>query len=102
MTFCEVIESLCKHPQMYTMSGTFEEVVAWIEGYTMNARNNRQDARFQLYDFNRWLASKRNYPDHIVATSYLRQSYPEDKEALAALASLFREFVSSTDHNHVG
>jgi len=76
------------------MNGTFEEVVAWIEGYTMNARKNSHDARFQLYDFNRWLATKRNYSDHIVASHHLREAYVDDHEALAAFASLFREFVS--------
>ena len=97
MIFCEVIEALCRNPGQYTMGGTFEEIVAWIEGYTMNARRHRNDARFQLYRFNNWLASKRNYSNHIVAYTYLRQTYANDSEALAELARLFREFVAESE-----
>ncbi len=97
MTFCEVIEALCRNPSQYTMGGTFEEIVAWIEGYTINARTHPNDARFQLYKFNDWLAFKQHYSNHIVAYTYLRETYPNDSDALAEFARLFREFVTECE-----
>jgi len=80
------------------MNGTFEEVVAWIEGYTTNARKGPDDARFQLNEFNRWLATKRNYSSDIVAYTHLRETYHDDGEALAELAQSFREFASEREN----
>ncbi len=40
--FLEYIEALCKHPEMYTPTGSFYEVVSFLEGFgaQINIENN--------------------------------------------------------------
>lgn len=92
MTFADIVGTLCRYPQMYTMNGSFPEVIAYIEGYTVaDPKNSRRDWR----GFSKWLSARVGYPNHVVASVYLRQTYRDDAEALKELARLFREYADS-------
>jgi hypothetical protein len=96
-TFADLVEVLCKYPQMYTMNGTFVEIVAYLEGYTTadSKRNSRQD----LNGFTKWLSARLGYSNHIVASKYLRDMYPDDAEALTEFSRLYREYADSECRN---
>ena len=92
VTFADVVETLCRYPRMYTMNGSFAEVVAFLEGYTIaDAKDSRRD----WHGFSRWLTAKMGYPDNVVAPVYLRRTYRDDAEALKELDRLFREYAGS-------
>lgn len=94
MSFADVVGTLCLYPQMYTMNGSFPEVIAYIEGYIVaDPKNLRRD----WHGFSKWLSARVGYPHHVVASVYLRQTYLDDTEALKELARLFREYADSGD-----
>jgi hypothetical protein len=93
-TFADVIGFLCKRPQMYTMRGSFNEVIAFIEGYTTGDRN--RSTRLEWHGFSRWLSEKFEYPSSEVASEYVRKTYPDDREALESLARLYRQYAEES------
>jgi hypothetical protein len=97
MIFVDVVEAVCKHPQMYTMNGTFAEVTAYLEGYTTaDSKNSRRE----LHGFNRWLSAKLGYPSHVVSWVYLHETYPDDAQALKELSRLYREYADFGDDSN--
>jgi hypothetical protein len=94
MSFADIVEALCKRPQMYTMNGTFVEVTAYLEGYTTADPKN---SRRELHGFNSWLSVKLGYPSHIVSWVYLREIYPDDAEALQSCLG----FIGSMLNQHI-
>ena len=79
---------------MYTMHGSFPEVVAFIEGYTTNDRTRQ--SRIEWHGFSSWLSARMKYPESKVAAQYLRETYTNDSEAISHLAELCLEYVQST------
>ena len=75
---------------MYTRRGSFNEVIAFIEGYTTADRPN--GSRAEWHGFSRWLSEKFDYRSDKVAAEYLGESFPDDGEALENLARLYREY----------
>ena len=90
-TLADVVENLCKRPGMYTMGGSFNEVIAFLEGYTTANRPN--GSRLEWHGFNRWTAERCGYQSHIVAAKYLREKFPDDRDALANLATFYRQYA---------
>jgi hypothetical protein len=89
MTFADIVGTLCRYPQMYTMNGSFPEVIAYIECYTVaDPKKSRRD----WHGFSEWLSAEIGYPNHVVASVYLRQTYRDDAEALKELARLYCEY----------
>ncbi|MGH9880012.1 MAG: hypothetical protein ACRD6N_01150 [Pyrinomonadaceae bacterium] len=69
----------------------FSEVIAFIEGYTTGAY--AKHARREWHGFNEWLSSKLGYPSYTVTTTYLRNTYLNDSQALSELARLYLEYA---------
>lgn len=78
---------------MYTMHGSFPEVIAFIEGYTTSDRT--RGSRIEWHGFSRWLSARMKYPDSKVAAQYLRETYTSDSEAISHLADFYSYYVQS-------
>jgi len=95
MTFTDVVGFICKRPKMYTMNGTFAEVIAFIDGYT--SADSVKKSRMEWHGFSSWLAKRLEYSDAIVAAEYLRERYPSDDEAIDELAQRYAEYALTKD-----
>jgi|SRR5215216_3470543 len=90
-SFADVIQWVCKRPAMYTMHGSFPEVIAYIEGYSTS--DTTRKSRNEWHGFSRWLSARMEYPDSKVASHYLRETYSDDAEAITHLAELYLEYA---------
>ena len=91
VSFADVVHYVCKRPAMYTMHGSFPEVIAYIEGYTTS--DTTRKSRLEWHGFSRWLSARMDYQDDKVAARYLRETYPNDDEAISRLAELYSEYA---------
>ena len=46
----------------------------------------------EWHGFSEWLATKFDYPSSVVAAMYLRNTYPDDLEALRHLTDFYLEY----------
>ena len=57
--FCEIVEAVCRRPKMYTATGTFNEVVAFLEGYALGGANlDEKEYHSRTTPFRKWLGNK--------------------------------------------
>ena len=93
MHFIDVVEALCKRPKMYTLNGTFGEVVAHLEGYA-NGKKFGPNGRSSSYfiGFHKWLDT--NHPSE---SRHLKElvAAESDHDALSEFARLYRLYESS-------
>jgi hypothetical protein len=71
--FIDIVEALCKRPRMYTLNGTFGEIIAHLEGYA-NGKALGPKGRSGSY-FNRFY-------------SWLDTTHPDDSQRLKELITL--------------
>ena len=63
--FVELVEHICKRPRMFTMGGTFGEIVAYLTGYAAGAPNcpiGGGDDRWRA--FNRFVTATCRAPEN--------------------------------------
>lgn len=98
--FCEAIEYICQYPyrKMWLRTGSFDEVVAYLEGYSMGAQVERHGHHTFTVPFGHWLAIK--FPSkrkgNILGWDEYREVFPDEDEAIANLPVLYREFAESS------
>jgi len=95
-SFCLTVDALCKRPKMYTVNGTYGEIVALIDGLAGGARVLPVAGHHSLDPFHRWLAKTDRFADKYGFTDYgkFREHFEDDKSALRDFAILFRQFCS--------
>ena len=96
MTFTDVIEAICKRPEMYTMNGSFAEVLAHLEGYANGKRlgfKGRSSSYF--HGFGDWVGSQMGVPKHPRFWRYFAGQFPDDATAAREFARLWRIYRES-------
>jgi hypothetical protein len=93
MTFVDIVEAICKRPQMYTMHGTFGEALALLDGFAYGAKlgfRGRSSSYF-VY-FGMWLQMKFASTGDSYSWDDFLSAYPDDATALKEFARLYREY----------
>ena len=109
--FCKTIEYIClyEHRCLWLQTGSFNEVLAYLEGYADGAKVERHGHHTYTTPFKHWLAikfSSKRKPER--ATSDLlnwdeyRQIFPDEEEAITNLPILYREFAESAHLENLG
>jgi hypothetical protein len=96
--FAGMLCHLCKRPGMYTMTGSFREVVAFLCGYD-HARGltiGMSATRAEMTRFGEWLLRKWRYTEYMPwSQALLRHCGDDEERALAQLWPLFEEFLTA-------
>lgn len=89
----EFIEAVLTRPAMYTMGGSYEEVVAFLDGYLTAAARARPDARhvMEWTALRQFLAERLRTNDAGVFAA-LRARNADSQAALDDLRRLYAEF----------
>jgi hypothetical protein len=91
--FCEIAEAVCKHPEMYTPTGSFYEVISFLEGYGNGANVGENTFHSTFTPFHKWLLAKQVVNQSIHVWGDFRKHYSSDSEALDNFVNLYREYV---------
>ncbi len=100
--FVSFAEAVLLRPKMYTLGGTYEEAMAFLEGYFSGmAKENPYAAPVcEWVSFQRWLAEQLAVPTSD-ALSKLKSTYPSSQDALSGMLewlSRFRAECAERDH----
>jgi hypothetical protein len=96
LTFSDIIQAVCKRPRVYTLNGTFGEVLTLLDGYAYGAKlgkRNRSSSYFN--DFAVWIASTRNYSRDVPLWDTFIKDCPDEQTAIREFARLWREYEES-------
>jgi hypothetical protein len=93
--FIEVIEAICKNPNTYTKSGSFYEVVIFLEGYAMGANIGDNNYHSKFTPFHQWIVGKFHLGKLFVTWTDFREIFSTDSDALKELSVLYKEYVES-------
>ena len=111
LEFCPHIEYICAHDyrHMWLRTGSFNEVLAYLEGYANGAQVERHGHHTFTVPFCHWLAIKFSgqfqpkYVDcNILYWDEYREIFPDEEEAIANLPILYREFAESEHLKNLG
>lgn len=82
---------------MYTMNGTFAEIVAHLDGYAKGGEVKDGPTHYSWTPFLQWLAVKFNDPKKFgyLPWKVFLASYPDEETALKELARFYREYAAS-------
>lgn len=91
-----IIGAVLARPTMYTVSGSFGEIVAFLDGYTSGvARHHPQvEVVAEWSAFRDWLSDQTHTPQSEVFIGLWKQ-HDDNGEALACLRQLYREFKAA-------
>jgi hypothetical protein len=95
--FLEVIEGICKKPKTHTASGSFFEVIMFLEGFALGADVGNNSYHSKFTPFNKWLAQKFAVDEVIVTWVEYRGFFPTDSEAVSMLPTLFKEYLAAKE-----
>ena len=86
-------EAVLRRPAMYTMNGTFAEVVAFLNGYYSGAARGHLDwpPVIEWTDLERWLANRLGVAS-TEAFRRIEQSFDDNCERIDALADWYARF----------
>ena len=90
--------AVIRRPRMYTLDGTFEEVVAFLEGYYsgLAKADPRTTQVSEWYAFQQWLSKKLNIsPSEL--WPHFRQLNEDGQMPLERLAEWFGKFVEQSE-----
>lgn len=93
-------EAVCLRPTMYTLGGTFEEVIAFLEGYHSGVATGNLYAPAVLWwqSFREWLALQLGVEQSEVFSS-LRGLHASSGEALKDLTARIAHFRQQNPRN---
>jgi hypothetical protein len=92
MTFEEVVLTVCKHHQAYTLNGTFGEMLAFLEGYAKGSRIGSSGSCFSQYA--EWLSERLNYPRPELWDLF-RKRHRDDDATIDEFVKLWQEYEST-------
>lgn len=93
--FFEIVETLCKHPKLYTPTGSFYEVVSFLEGYASGINVGDSSYHSKFTPFHKWLAEIVNENKVVLNWSDYRQRFKDDKTAFNALKVEYKQFTDN-------
>ena len=86
-TFTEFIEHICKRPLMYCLGGSFNEVSAFINGYS-----SAKKTPISGTDFHQFVCLKNSFPSNYVWTYVIKTCAKNDEEAITIMKDTILEF----------
>ena len=98
--FQEMLEHMCRRPEMYVGERRFRTLAAFIDGFSLglSEANPNPDTPVALAGFRPWLAEKfyksDALPRNMVWWGYIESLYPDDEERFTQLPVLYEEFLS--------
>jgi hypothetical protein len=82
---------------MYTPTGSFFEVVSFLEGLGSAAKID-QHSHSKFAPFRRWMAARLNKDERFPITwNEFAEIYSTDSEAIEALPALYNQFLSNVE-----
>ena len=92
-----LVAAVCRAPKIYTLGGTFPEVVAFLEGFyaALEWRRAAPDESAEWKGFCEWLSERLQRGPRERYFEALRRAYPEDAAAREQLATRWSEYRSS-------
>jgi len=92
--FCQSVQGVCKRPRMYTLNGTFGEVLATLEWVAQGARIFGHHGHHGLHPFQVWLTEDPRFANDINFADFaqFRSQFSSDEDAIKEFARLFSEF----------
>ena len=94
LKFSDVIGTICRHPKMYLMHGTFGEAFAYLNGYADGRGLGSSGRSSSVFNpFSEWLSMKLALKDtqEDFWTAF-RNLYTDDQNALRHFAEYWFEF----------
>ncbi|WP_405569031.1 hypothetical protein [Winogradskyella sp. Asnod2-B02-A] len=86
-TFTEFIEHICKRPLMYCLESTFNEISAFINGYSFAKKTPISGT-----DFHRFVCLKNSFPTNYIWTYVIKACAKNDEEAISLMKNTILEF----------
>ncbi|GGM53354.1 hypothetical protein GCM10008956_31650 [Deinococcus arenae] len=84
----DFVQCVLQRPQIYTAHGTYDEVVAFIEGYHVG----HQRTQTQRVEFGAWLQARLGEGQGRWLVRF-RQGFSNDSTALSGLADAYNAFL---------
>ena len=97
------VECVLGRPAMFVPSGSFDEVVTFLDGYTQGVNHYApKDVRAECLDaFGAWLSDTQPGLAQVPRNRFwfikIRALYPDDADALRATADLYRDFLNDPE-----
>ncbi|MCH2196960.1 hypothetical protein [Kordia sp.] len=91
LIFTEFIEHICKRPAMYCLGSTFNEISAYINGYS-----HAKKAPISGADFNQFVCLKNSFPTNYAWYYVIKTCSKNDTEAIALMKDTILEFCDIT------
>jgi len=93
--FQELIHYTCKRPKMYTPTGSFFEVVSFLEGLGAASRIDGNHSHSKFTPFMRWMAGRLNKDERFpISWNEFAEIYSSDSESIEALPILYNQFLN--------
>lgn len=91
-----LVATVCRSPEIFTLDGTFPEVVAFLAGYyiALEWRRAAPDDVAEWKGFGEWLSERFQRGPCEPHFGALRRACPNDEAALEQLAALWSEYRS--------
>jgi len=90
------IAHLCARPKMFTASGSYGEIEAYIEGFSHGA--HRHGTRNPMDTFASWINDRHNLGLEIVDWRFaMKALYPEEESRLEGFHKSFKAFCEEKD-----
>jgi hypothetical protein len=90
-------EAILLRPKLWTRTGTFDAVVAFLDGrFSARMYGSQDEERTQWTAFWKWLADKSGLDNHRVQERIIEQS-GSDEKAIAELLRLYAEFKAESE-----
>ncbi len=87
-TFSKFIEHICERPLMYCLGDSFNEVSAFINGYS-----SAKETPISGTDFNRFVCLKYSFPTNCIWPYVIKTSAKNDEGAISIMKTTILEFV---------
>ena len=97
--FLEYVVAICERPKMYTPTGSFYEVVSFLEGFGGAANVGNHYHHSFSTPFRKWLAKKFDFPnsakDFPIDWEHFQTLFTSEAEALNNLPLLYKDYIES-------
>ena len=98
ITFGDVVRTICKHPKMYMMDGTFAEALAFLDGYAYGGQLGSPGRSSSYFNpFQEWLCNRFGWTEPEDFWRRFRDYYGDDQTALTEFARLWSEYEADTN-----
>ena len=92
--FLEFINAMSRRPKLYTPTGSFYEIISFLEGYGGGGVVGDYSSHSVFTPFLVWVAKKYSFKKSIIDWQEFRELFSSDKESLEIFKELYREFIS--------